>query len=149
MLPRARRTGPPKFSRLRLVLAIGTALALGTVASACSEPSAPPAVEPPTELRASPLEKYGLEDVIRPMHEDQRAIATSRNRCILHRKELFVPPDHPRFETFARLTRIEESKGLYEDTSRIGLEDGWKETLAQKELYLKRRRLLAAQGPAS
>lgn len=71
-----------------------------------------------------------------------RNFRQSRNRPILHRKELFVAPDHPLHGKFERLTRIEESKGLFEDTSRIGLEDGWNEILAEKGLYLKGHRLL-------
>ena len=76
-----------------------------------------------------------------------RDYISSRNRPILHRKELFVASDHPAYRKFARLTRIEESKGLYEDTRRIGFEDGWNETLARKGLYLKGHRLLVARGP--
>ena len=67
-----------------------------------------------------------------------------RNRPILHRKELFVSKDHPLHEKFARLTRIEESKGLFEDTSRIGTRDGWNEVLAAKELAFKGHRLINA-----
>lgn len=78
-----------------------------------------------------------------------RDYTCSRNRPVLHRKELFVPPDYPEFEKFARLTRIEESKGLYEDTSRIGLEQGWRETLDRKGFFLRGHRLLAAGGPRS
>lgn len=77
-----------------------------------------------------------------------REYAASRNRPILHRKELFVCSDYPLFDKFSRLTRIEESKGLYEDTSQIGLEAGWNEALAQKGLFLKGHRLLAAAGRA-
>ena len=76
-----------------------------------------------------------------------RDYRSSRNRPILHRKELFVTPDHRAHRKFARLTRIEESKGLYEDTKRIGYEDGWNETLARKGLYLRGHRLLVARGP--
>ena len=68
----------------------------------------------------------------------------SGNRPILHRKELFVAPDYPSYQKFVRLTRIEESKGLYQDTSRIGLQDGWNEALGRKGLYLKGHRLLKA-----
>jgi len=67
-----------------------------------------------------------------------------RNRPVLHRKELFVAPDHPLHAKFARLTRIEESKGLYEDTSRIGLEQGWGEVLAENGFYLKGHRLISS-----
>lgn len=72
-----------------------------------------------------------------------------RNRPILHRKELIVATEHPLHAKFARLTRIEESKGLFEDGSRIGLEDGWEETLANKGYYLKGHRLLRAGGGAA
>lgn len=73
-----------------------------------------------------------------------RDYRSSPNRPILHRKELFVAPDYPRREKFARLTRIEASKGLYEDTSRIGFQDGWDELLCQKGFFLKGHRLLIA-----
>lgn len=53
-----------------------------------------------------------------------------------------MAPDHPLHTKFARLTRLEEQKGLYEDTSRIGTRDGWNETLAHEGLYLKGHRLL-------
>ena len=76
-----------------------------------------------------------------------RDYKSSRNRPILHRKELFVAPDHRAQRKFARITRIEESKGLYEDTRSIGFEDGWNETLARKGLYLRGHRLLVAREP--
>lgn len=75
-----------------------------------------------------------------------RDYSSSRNRPILHRKELFVAPNYPGYEKFARLTRIEERKGLYDDTSRIGLQQEWNETLARKGLYLKGHRLLVSRG---
>jgi DNA phosphorothioation-associated putative methyltransferase len=65
------------------------------------------------------------------------------NPPILHRKELFLAPDHPLHAKFSRLTRIEENKGLFEDASRIGLRDGWNELLAAKGLSLKGHRLIS------
>ena len=65
-----------------------------------------------------------------------------KNPPILHRKEAFLSPDHPLYEKFARLTRIEQSKSLYEDTSRIGTRDGWNEVLENKGYYLRGHRLL-------
>lgn len=75
-----------------------------------------------------------------------RDYTASRNRPILHRKELFVRRDDCNYRKFARLTRIEESKGLYDDTSRIGYEDGWNEVLELKGLYLRGHRLLVSRG---
>lgn len=71
-----------------------------------------------------------------------RRYRDSANRPILHRKELFIAANHPLHAKFQRLTRIEESKGLFEDTSLIGLENGWREALAEKGVYLKGHRLL-------
>ena len=74
---------------------------------------------------------------------------SSGNRPILHRKELFVTPDYPAYRKFARLTRIEEGKGLYRGTSRIGFEAGWNEALARTGLYFRGHRLLAKSGQRS
>ena len=78
-----------------------------------------------------------------------RDYRSSFNRPILHRKELFVAPHYPWRNKFARLTRIEESKGLYVDTSLIGFENGWNEVLARNRLYLKGHRLLVAKAQHS
>lgn len=69
------------------------------------------------------------------------------NPPILHRKELFVSQDHPLHAKFARLTKLEESKGLYEDSATIGTRDGWDRTLALKNLYIKGHRLLTRRTP--
>jgi DNA phosphorothioation-associated putative methyltransferase len=65
-----------------------------------------------------------------------------KNPPILHRKETFLAADHPLYEKFSRLTKLEEGKGLYEDTGRIGTRDGWTEVLGAKGLYLHGHRLL-------
>ena len=65
-----------------------------------------------------------------------------RNPPILHRKETFLASDHPLYEKFTRLTRIEESKGLYEETSTIGTRDGWNEALDAKGYYFRGHRML-------
>ena len=76
-----------------------------------------------------------------------RNFQNHRNRPVLHRKETFLAPDDPLYEKFARLTRIEESKGLYEDTSRIGMRDGWDEILEIKGYYFRGHRLLRRKSP--
>jgi DNA phosphorothioation-associated putative methyltransferase len=69
-----------------------------------------------------------------------------RNPPILHRKETFVTPDHPLHDMFRRLTRIEEQKGLFDETSAIGTRDGWVTVLGRHGVYLKGHRLLARPG---
>ena len=58
------------------------------------------------------------------------------NPPILHRKESFLPPDHPLFPIFASLTQAEEAASLYKDTSRIGFRDNWEEILRSLQLTI-------------
>ena len=64
------------------------------------------------------------------------------NPPVLHRKETFLPPEHPLHGKFAKLTRQEEAAGLLEDTSRIGFRLNWERSLADKGLGLKGHRLI-------
>ncbi|MFN4309624.1 MAG: DNA phosphorothioation-associated putative methyltransferase [Ferrovibrio sp.] len=73
-----------------------------------------------------------------------RDYRAQENAPILHRKELFVAPQHPLHAKFARLTRIEESKGLYSETNKIGLREDWNRLLREKGLALKGHRLMSA-----
>src|SRR5260221_10351378 len=66
-----------------------------------------------------------------------------RDVPILHRKELFICADHLLHQKFARLTRIEDAKGLYEDTRQIGTREGWDKILESKGLRLRGHRLLS------
>ena len=72
----------------------------------------------------------------------ERDYRNSRNPPILHRKETFITPDHPLHAKFARLTRLEESKGLFEDTTRIGTRDGWMQQLENKGVTLRGHRVV-------
>ena len=67
---------------------------------------------------------------------------TRANPPILHRKETFLPPEHPLREKFAKLTRQEESAGLLAEASRIGFRLNWERTLAEKGLRFKGHRLI-------
>ena len=71
-----------------------------------------------------------------------RQYSSSRNPPILHRKETFLTTNHPLHAKFARLTRIEEAKGLYADPSRIGTRDGWQAVLDTAGLELRGHRLV-------
>jgi DNA phosphorothioation-associated putative methyltransferase len=65
-----------------------------------------------------------------------------RNPPILHRKETFLPAEHPSHAKFARLTAAEESKGLLDEGSRIGTRNQWQQMLAEKGLALRGHRLI-------
>ena len=84
-------------------------------------------------------------------HNDYRK---NSNPPILHRKELFIPDDHPKRALFSRLSKEEEEAGLYVQTRTIGFKLNWENLLAEKGLRLKGHRLErledeAAQGGAS
>jgi DNA phosphorothioation-associated putative methyltransferase len=72
----------------------------------------------------------------------QRHYANNRNPPILHRKETFVSPDHPDRSKYERLTRLEEAKGLYEESASIGTREGWETVLRAKGLRLRGHRLV-------
>ena len=76
----------------------------------------------------------------------ERDYTTSRNPPILHRKETFVASNHPLQAKFARLTRQEEAKGLYEAPTYIGTRRGWEELLSAKGLSLRGHRLIRQQA---
>ena len=71
-----------------------------------------------------------------------RTYRESPNPPILHRKETFIATDHPLHEKFARLTRQEEKKGLYEKPELIGTREGWQVALAARGLRLAGHRLM-------
>lgn len=62
-----------------------------------------------------------------------RDYTTSDNPPILHRKETFVAPDYPGYETFAELTRQEEAIGLLDKRRgmAIGTLQNWLDCLAE------------------
>ncbi len=66
----------------------------------------------------------------------------SENPPILHRKEMFLPADHPLREKFARLTRQEELHGLLDETATIGTRLGWQARLDERDFALRGHRLV-------
>ena len=59
-----------------------------------------------------------------------RSYRFAHNPPILHRKELLLPPDDPRRETFAALTRELELRNLFHLPSFIGFRSHWEKRLA-------------------
>jgi DNA phosphorothioation-associated putative methyltransferase len=59
----------------------------------------------------------------------QRDFSASENPTVYHRKELFLSPDHPSYETFAALTLQEEKAGLLAEPY-IGRKNQWDEVVA-------------------
>jgi DNA phosphorothioation-associated putative methyltransferase len=92
--------------------------------------------DPHPALRESLKVRFtGLQIEYRDYRENQ-------NPFILHRKEAFLPPDHPLRPKFERLTKQEEAGGLFENSRIIGTRDGWNEVLAGHGLRLRGHRLI-------
>ena len=72
-----------------------------------------------------------------------------RNPPILHRKETFVPAEHPRFSEFRKLTEAEEKIGLLVDTARIGFRLNWEKALAEKKCLVRGHRLVPVDSQAN
>jgi DNA phosphorothioation-associated putative methyltransferase len=68
--------------------------------------------------------------------------AHSANPPVLHRKETFLPPEHPLHARFARLTRQEEEHGLLADPATIGTRLGWQARLRAAGWALRGHRLV-------
>ena len=98
---------------------------------------------PRFESDAHPSLGFGTTVNLQTFGVKNRNYSKSLNRPLLHRKELLVPPEHPQYRKWARLTRLEESKGLFDNTRRIGYQAGWSEVLEEKGLYYKGHRLLS------
>lgn len=97
---------------------------------------------PKFEVDPHPALSFSLAVNLQTFDIRRRDYSASRNPPILHRKETFLSSDHPLYEKFARLTRIEEKKGLYEDTSSIGTREGWNHLLRRSDLALKGHRVV-------
>jgi len=69
----------------------------------------------------------------------------SSNPPILHRKENLVGPKHPLYSQWTALTENEESEGLYDDPTTIGLKKYWDYLLAQKGLCYDGDRLIRGE----
>lgn len=63
------------------------------------------------------------------------------NPPILHRKELFLSPDHPQWSLFASLSADEDRAGLFENSSLIGFRLNWQRLLESRNLTLDGHRL--------
>ena len=60
----------------------------------------------------------------------------SNNPPILHRKEEFLPQDHPLREDFKLLTKEEERMGLFKNTKTIGFKKNWEQLLSEKGITI-------------
>ena len=68
--------------------------------------------------------------------------AQSTNPTVLHRKETFLPAEHPLHAKFTKLTQQEEKHGLLDHTATIGTTEGWQRRLKERRFALRGHRLV-------
>lgn len=71
-----------------------------------------------------------------------RTYADSLNPPILHRKELFLAPEHPRRAEYSALTSACEAVGLFDDPRRIGYRRQWLALIRERGYRLAGHALL-------
>ncbi len=71
------------------------------------------------------------------------------NPPILHRKETFLPPDHPKAALFGQLTRAEEEAGLLQETARIGFRLNWERLVRERGYSFRGHTLVRTHAPTA
>lgn len=71
-----------------------------------------------------------------------RSYVESLNPPILHRKELFLPSDHPRIPEYRALTESAEQLNLFENSRTIGFRLAWDALLEARGYFLDGHQLL-------
>lgn len=100
---------------------------------------------PTFEKEAHPPLATSLRADLRSFRVKWRDFRDSENPPILHRKETFVPEEHPTRAKFERLTRQEERAGLFDSPTKIGTAEGWRRTLEGAGRSLKGHRLIVSE----
>ncbi|MSR16157.1 MAG: DNA phosphorothioation-associated putative methyltransferase, partial [Gammaproteobacteria bacterium] len=69
-----------------------------------------------------------------------------KNPNILHRKELLLPPAHPKRSQYAKLTAELERRGMFSDPQRIGFQKFWMGQLASHGLKIRGHSIVEASS---
>jgi DNA phosphorothioation-associated putative methyltransferase len=99
-------------------------------------------VYPDFETDPHPALLRSIKLSLRSRELDCYDYAQSANPPVLHRKETFLPADHPLHARFARLTQQEEKHGLLDDTANIGTRQGWRQRLLERGFTVRGHRLV-------
>ena len=103
-------------------------------------------VYPEFETDPHPALLRSIKLSLRTRELDCYDYANSTNPPVLHRKETFLPADHPLHARFARLTQQEEKHGLLDETATIGTRNGWQQRLHEKGFIMRGHRLVRQKG---
>jgi DNA phosphorothioation-associated putative methyltransferase len=104
-------------------------------------------VYPTFETDPHPALERSVKLNLRTRELECQEYGQSENPPILHRKETFLPLDHPLHAKFARLTAQEEQRGLLDDTATIGTRKGWEQRLEQMGVVIRGHRVFRSGKP--
>lgn len=79
----------------------------------------------------------------------EQSYTNQSNPPILHRKECFIPEDHPKWKEFHKLSKEEEKAGLLENSNRIGFKLNWDQRLSEKGYSLQDHKLVKVKRSES
>ena len=96
---------------------------------------------PRFDREAHPTLSAAITVNLRNLSVDWRDYSTTENPPLIHRKEEFVAPDHPRRSLWEKLTRAEMRAGLYRHPEKIGTLRGWQDTLSACAVEVRGHRL--------
>ena len=90
-----------------------------------------------------PSLKKSYTITLSPLSISTRQHGRNGNPPILHRKELFISPEHSSYQVFQALTKQAEEYGLFKNTNKIGYKKYWEELLKDKGLIVKGNNLIS------
>ncbi|MDB9527863.1 DNA phosphorothioation-associated putative methyltransferase [Oscillatoria sp. CS-180] len=91
---------------------------------------------PDFDADAHPALQSSIQVNLKTLEAGERDYSTTDNPPVLHRKETFVTPDYPYYDTFTWLTMQEEVLGLLEDSRGIGFCNAWEQRLRDRTLVI-------------
>jgi len=91
---------------------------------------------PDFDVYAHPALQSSIQINLETLRASSRDYSTTDNPPVLHRKETFVTPEYPHYDTFAWLTKQEEVLGLLEASRGIGLRNAWEQRLRDRTLEI-------------
>lgn len=92
---------------------------------------------PDFDIDPHPALHSSMQANLGSLYVDYRDYSASENPPILHRKETFVEETYPHFKKFAKLTALEEKKGLLNDPILIGTRNNWQQRLNEEGVEIK------------
>ncbi len=97
---------------------------------------------PDFDTNPHPALQASLQIDLPDLRISYRDYSASDNPPVLHRKDAFVTPDYPQYETFAQLTRQEEALGLLDPARAIGTRQVWLRCLQDDGLEIQGHRVV-------